>query len=316
MARRRVKGVPIHGWLAIDKPAGMTSTQVVTRVKYLTQAQKAGHGGTLDPLATGVLPLALGEATKTVAYVMDAPKTYRFRVRFGESRDTDDAEGRPTATSDRRPGDAEIEAALPGFVGEIEQRPPRFAAIKVQGERAYDIARRGEEVELEPRPVRIDRLVMVDRPDADHADFEMACGKGAYVRALARDLGEQLGCFAHVAALRRTSVGSFVADRAISLDALEQLVGDDALPQVLISVSTALAGIPALAVTEPQALRLRAGRSIHVSPRLFVAEPEDGTTVKVTRGGELVALARLDGAELSPVRVFNLGGGVTARAWE
>ncbi len=316
MARRRANGVPIHGWLAIDKPAGMTSTQVVTRVKHLTQAQKAGHGGTLDPLATGVLPLALGEATKTVAYVMDAPKTYRFRVRFGEARDTDDAEGRPTATSDRRPGDAEIHAALAGFVGEIEQRPPRYAAIKVQGERAYDIARRGEEVELEPRLVRIDRLAMVDRPDADHADFEMACGKGAYVRALARDLGEQLGCFAHVAALRRTSVGSFIADRAISLDALEQLVSDDALPQVLISVSTALAGIPALAVTEPQALRLRAGRSIHVSPRLFVVEPVDGTTVKVTRGGELVALARLDGAELSPVRVFNLGGGMTARAWE
>jgi tRNA pseudouridine55 synthase len=294
----------------------MTSTQVVARVKHLTQAQKAGHGGTLDPLATGVLPLALGEATKTVAYVMDAPKTYRFRIRLGEGRDTDDAEGKPTASSGLRPTDAAIETALGGFIGEILQRPPRFAAIKIQGERAYDIARRGEEVELQPRPVRIDRLVLVGRPDPDHADFEMACGKGAYVRALARDLGEKLGCFAHVAALRRTSVGSFVAERAISLDALEQLVADESLPQVLISVSTALAGIPALAVTEPQALRLRAGRSIHVSPRLLVVEPADGTTVKVTRGGELVALARLDGAELSPVRVFNLGGGMTARAWE
>ncbi len=317
MARRKAKGVPIHGWLAIDKAAGLTSTQVVARVKHLTRAQKVGHGGTLDPLATGVLPVALGEATKTVAYVMDAPKTYSFRVRFGEGRDTDDAEGRPTETSDRRPADAEIGAALPGFVGEIDQRPPRFAAIKIQGERAYDIARRGEEIELEPRRVRIDRLLMTGRSDPDHADFEMACGKGAYVRAVARDLGLRLGCFAHVAALRRTSVGSFVAQRAISLDALEQLVSDDLLPRVLISVSTALAGIPALAVTEPQALRLRAGRSIRVSPRLIVAEPTDGsTTIKVTRGGELVALARLDGAELSPVRVFNLGGGATARAWE
>lgn len=316
MARRRAKGLPIHGWLAVDKAAGLTSTQVVARVKHLTQAQKAGHGGTLDPLATGVLPIALGEATKTVAYVMDAPKTYSFRIRLGEGRDTDDAEGKPIGTSDRRPSDAEIEAAAATLVGEVDQRPPRFAAIKIQGERAYDIARRGEEIELLPRRVRIDRLVMTGRPDPDHADFEMACGKGAYVRAVARDLGLQLGCFAHVAALRRTSVGPFVAETAISLDALERLVGDDLLPQVLISVSTALAGIPALAVTEPQALRLRAGRSIHVSPRLLVAEPADGATIKVTRGGELVALARLDGAELSPVRVFNLGGGTTVRAWE
>ncbi len=315
MSRAR-KGRPIDGWLVIDKGPAITSTEVVNQIKRSTQAQKVGHGGTLDPLATGVLPVALGEATKTVQYVMDARKTYDFTLRLGEARDTDDAEGRPIASSEKRPSDAEIEAALEAFRGEILQRPPAFAAVKVQGERAYDLARRGEPVRLEPRPVRIDELRLVARPDPDHARFVMTCGKGAYVRALARDLGEALGCYAHVAALRRTAVGPFGLDRAITLDALARLVEEDSLPQALISVATALAGIPALAVTEPQALRLRSGQPIRIVPRLLGEDAVDGATIKVTRGGELVALARLEGAELSPLRVFNLEGGRTARPQE
>ncbi|GBD45175.1 tRNA pseudouridine synthase B [bacterium HR40] len=300
----RERGRRIDGWLVIDKPRGMTSTSVVNIVKRLTRALKAGHGGTLDPLATGVLPVALGDATKTVQYVMEAPKRYRFTVRFGEARDTDDAEGEVIATSDRRPTDAEILAALPAFTGEILQRPPRFAAVKVAGERAYDLARRGERVELAPRPVQIFSLLLVARPDPDHAVFEAECGKGAYVRALARDLGERLGCFAHVCELRRLAVGPFSEEQAISLDALKQLVENDTLPQVLISVATALAGIPALAVTEPQAQRLRAGQAIRVPPALLPEKAREGDTVRVMRGGELVALARLMAGELAPVRVF------------
>jgi len=312
MPRAR-KGRPIHGWLVIDKEPGITSTEVVNRVKRATQAQKVGHGGTLDPLATGVLPVALGEATKTVPFVMDARKSYEFTLRFGEARDTDDAQGRIVATSERRPTDAEIEAALAAFRGEILQRPPTFAAVKVQGERAYDLARRGEPVQLEPRPVRIDELRLLARLDRDHARFAMVCGKGAYVRALARDLGEALGCFAHVAELRRTAVGPFGLDRAISLSALEQLVEEDSLPQALISVATALAGIPALAVTEPQASRLKSGQAIRIVPRSLGEAAVQGATIQVTRGGELVALARLEGSELCPLRVFHLEGGMSAR---
>lgn len=300
----RGRGLKIDGWLVVDKPQGMTSTHVVNLVKRLTQAQKAGHGGTLDPLATGVLPLALGDATKTVAWIMDSPKRYRFTVRFGEARDTDDAEGEVIAQSDRRPTDAEIEAALPQFLGDIMQRPPDFAAVKVAGERAYDLARRGEKVHLEPRPVKIYSLRLVQRPDPDHAIFEAECGKGAYVRALARDLGETLGCFAHVAELRRLAVGPFTVEQAVTLDALKQLVLHDTLPQVLIPVATALAGIPALAVTEPQAHRMRSGQPIRVPPALLPDQATEGSTVRVMRGDKLVALARLEGAELAPLRVF------------
>lgn len=303
MARPK-RGRPINGWLVIDKGEGITSTQVVGAVKRLTGAQKVGHGGTLDPLATGVLPIAMGEATKTVAWIMDARKSYDFTLRFGEARDTDDAAGAVIATSDRRPDDALIEAALPRFLGTIQQRPPRYAAVKVQGERAYDLARRGEAVELAPRAVRIDTLELVGRPDPDHARFRMTCGKGAYVRALARDLGELLGCLAHVAALRRLAVGPFSLDMAVSLDALASIVADDTLPQILVPVATALAGIPALAVTEPQALRLRAGQPVRVAPAFLGEELGEPATVRAMRAGELIALARLEGMELSPVRVF------------
>jgi tRNA pseudouridine55 synthase len=306
MARGARKGRPLNGWLIIDKEQGATSTWVVGAVKRITRAQKAGHGGTLDPLATGILPIALGEATKTVPYVMDSRKAYRFTVRFGEARDTDDAEGAVIATSDRRPGDAELAGALAGFLGLIQQVPPCYAAVKVQGERAYDIARRGETVELEPREVRIDRLEVIERPDADTAVMEMGCGKGAYVRSVARDLGRHLGCLAHVIQLRRTDVGAFGLDRAVTLAGLEQAILEDNLSQLIVPVATALAGIPALAVTEPQAHRLKAGQPIMVSPQLIVGDGAEGTTIKVLQAGALVALGRLEGAELAPLRIFNL----------
>ena len=307
MGRRKATGRPISGWLVIDKGPDMTSTHVVSVVKRLTQAQKVGHGGTLDPLATGVLPIAMGEATKTVAYVMDERKAYEFTLRLGEARDTDDAAGAVTATSELRPTDEEIRAALTQFVGVIQQVPPQYAAVKVQGERAYDIARRGETVELAPREIRIDQLELVGRPDLDHAQFRMTCGKGAYVRAIARDLGLALGCLAHVSALRRTEVGGFNVGNAVSLDALARIVEDDTLPQVLVPMTTALAGIPALAVTEPQALRLRSGQSIRMTPALVGDEAGEAATVRAMRAGELIALARLEGMELSPVRVFHHG---------
>ena len=210
----------MHGWLVLDKPVGMTSTQAVGAIKRLFTRKRAGHAGTLDPLASGCLPIALGEATKTVPFVMDGRKVYRFTVRWGEERDTDDADGRVTATSDARPTRAAIEALLPRFTGTIAQVPPRFSAIKIEGERAYDLARDGETVELAARPVEIHRLELVDMPDADHAEFEAECGKGTYVRALARDIGRALGCFGHVEALRRKAVGPFGENDMISLEQL------------------------------------------------------------------------------------------------
>ena len=302
----RPKGLPIHGWLCLNKPAGMTSTEAVSRVRRITHARKVGHGGTLDPLATGVLPIAMGEATKTVAYAMEGRKHYRFTARLGEARTTDDAEGEVVATSDRRPTSAEIEAALPSFVGLIEQVPPSFAAIKVEGERAYDLARRGEAVQLSPRTVRVDRFDLIERPDPDHATFELLCGRGTYVRALVRDLGVKLGCLGHVMALRRLRVGPFREDDAVSLGALEQLVADDALPQTLLPVGIALGDLPALALTQPQVDRLCAGQTIRVAPGLLAGEPDADATVRAMAAGRMVALARLHGGELSPVRVFNL----------
>ena len=306
MPRARSKGLPIHGWLCLDKPEGMTSTAAVTRVRRITRARKVGHGGTLDPLATGVLPIALGEATKTVAYVMEGRKRYRFTARLGEARTTDDVEGEILAQSEVRPTSGEIEAALPRFIGPIEQVPPRFAAVKVDGERAYDLARRGEAVALAPRTVQVDRFDLVERPDPDQAAFEVVCGRGTYVRALVRDLGEALGCFGHVVALRRLQVGPFVLADAISLTALEQLVADDALPQALLPVGAALGDLPALPLTQPQVDRLRAGQTIRVAPGLLVGEAEADATVRAMAAGRMVALARLHGGELSPVRVFNL----------
>ena len=308
MRGRSRKGRPINGWIVVDKGQGITSTEVVARIKRLSDAQKVGHGGTLDPLATGVLPIAMGEATKTVAYVMDASKEYDFTMRFGEARDTDDAAGAVVRSSDLRPSDAAIREALPRFVGTISQVPPTYAAVKVQGERAYDLARRGEVVELQAREVRIDELALTGRPDADHASFRMVCGKGAYVRAIARDLGELLGCHAHVSDLRRTRVGAFRVEDAVTLDAFTEMAAEETWPQVIVPVATALAGIPALAVTEPQAIRLRAGQSIRVPPQLITGEAAvaEGCTVRAMRAGELVALLRLEEeGELAPLRVFH-----------
>ncbi len=298
MARKR-RGRPIHGWLALDKPPGMTSAQAVAAVRRITGAAKAGHGGTLDPMATGVLPIALGEATKTVSYVIGSAKTYRFTIRWGEARDTDDAEGAVIETAAARPDEDAIRAALPDFVGEIEQVPPAYAAVKVGGERAYALAREGRAVALEPRRVAIERLDLVAVIDADHAAFEMRCGKGTYVRALARDLARRLGTVGHLAALRRTAVGQFAEADAISLDNLEALMHSGALLDNLRPVETALADIPALAVTEPQASRMRQGQPV------TTLDGQPGM-VRITHRRRLVALAEVREGKAHPVRVFNL----------
>lgn len=306
MARSRRKGLPITGWLCLDKPKGMTSTSAVSFVRRVTGAAKAGHGGTLDPLATGVLPIAMGEATKTVSYVMDGEKRYRFTIRLGQATTTDDSEGTVIETSDQRPETAAIEAALPGFCGMIEQVPPCFAAVKVAGERAYDLARRGEVVKLEARTVWVRDLTLVERPDNDHAVFDLISGKGVYVRSIARDLGKLLGCQAHVTELRRLKVGPFEAAQAVTPETLEQLVRDDAFPQVLRPLKDALSALPSVALTTPQAQRLRAGQTIRVAPNLIVGSSEDeDTVIRAMAAGDVIALVRLEGAELSPLRVFN-----------
>jgi tRNA pseudouridine55 synthase len=301
MARRK-KGEKIDGWVVLDKPVGLGSTPAVGRVRRLFGAQKAGHGGTLDPLASGILPIALGEATKTVPFIMDGRKEYRFTLRFGEARSTEDAEGEVTETSDARPTDDALRAALPGFVGEIEQMPPAFSALKVDGKRAYDLARAGEMVELKPRRVVIERLELVGRPDLDHADFVVGCGKGTYIRSLGRDLARAVGTVGHLSALRRTVVGPFREEGAISLPKLEALGHIPALFGALAPVATALDDIPALALTEAQADRLRQGQ-----PVLLTRDaPPSGALVRAEVGSRLVALVRSDGAALQPVRVFNL----------
>ena len=296
------KGSKVDGWVVLDKPLGLGSTQAVGRVRRLFDAQKAGHGGTLDPLATGVLPIALGEATKTVPFVMDGRKQYRFTLRFGEARSTEDLEGEVTATSDARPDDAAIRAALPAFVGTISQRPPAYSALKVDGQRAYDLARAGEAVDLAPREVVIERLELVGRPDADHADFVVDCGKGTYIRSLGRDLALALGTVGHLSALRRTAAGPFREEGAISLSKLEALGHSPALLGALAPVATALDDIPALALAEAQADRLRQGQ-----PVLLTRDaPPAGTLLRAEAGSRLVALVRSDGVALRPVRVFNL----------
>ena len=306
MARRR-KALPIHGWLVFDKPQGMTSTQAVSRVRHLYGAQKAGHAGTLDPLATGVLPIAFGEATKTMPFAVGGNKQYRFTVRFGAATATDDAEGAIVATSAVRPTRAEIEAALPGFVGEISQVPPRYSALKVAGARAYDLARDEEEFELAPRPALIESLRLVNMPDSDHCLIEARCGKGTYVRALARDLGHSLGSAAHITELRRTRVGPFDEEAAISLAKLEQLghsaAGRDALVSVLQPVETALDDIPALAMSGRDAARLKRGQPVLLRGR---DAPILKGPVYATSRGTLVAVGEVSQGELRPTRVFNL----------
>lgn len=300
----------VHGWVILDKPIGMTSTQAVAVAKRLFQAKRAGHAGTLDPLASGGLPIALGEATKTVPFVMDGRKRYRFTVAWGAERDTDDTEGRVTQTSDARPTAEQIRALLPQFTGNIEQTPPQYSAIKIQGERAYDLARDGEVVPLVPRPVVIHELVLTEQPDNDHAVFEAECGKGTYVRALARDIGRLLGCYGHISSLRRTLVGPFAEADMIPLAELEALCdraasGEGSLADALLPVETALDDIPALAVTRSDAARLHRGQAVLLRGR---DAPHCNGTVYVTVSGRLLALAELSNGELIPKRVFNLSG--------
>ncbi|MDE1938488.1 MAG: tRNA pseudouridine(55) synthase TruB [Alphaproteobacteria bacterium] len=315
---RKKKGSPVHGWVILDKPQGVTSTQAVAIVKRVFDAQKAGHAGTLDPMATGVLAVALGEATKTVPYAMDAEKTYRFTAHWGEARDSDDTEGAVTGTSDNRPSRAEIEQALPRFVGPIRQIPPSYSAIKVEGERAYDLAREGEMVVLEPRTVFIKSASLLAQPDLDHAEFEMHCSKGTYVRAWVRDLGQALGCLGHVSALRRTRVGAFSVEDAIGLETLKGFMHSPAAFEHLRPISTALDGIPALAVTGPDAVRLRSGNPILIRAVQFAriadfassSDDLQGLTVFCSTGeGEPVALVAFEAGELRPFRVFNFGTG-------
>jgi|SRR5499427_5468112 tRNA pseudouridine55 synthase len=300
----------IHGWVVLDKPIGMTSTHAVSVIKRLFAAKRAGHAGTLDPLASGCLPIALGDATKTVPFVMDGRKTYHFTVRWGEERDTDDAEGRVVASSHAHPAPEAIRALLPGFIGTIEQVPPRFSAIKIEGERAYDIARDGEEFELKARVVNIDRLALIEMLDPDHTRFEAECGKGTYVRALARDLGRMLGCYGHVSALRRMAVGPFAEPDMISLERVEALchraaAGEGNLADALLPVATALDDIPALAVSRADAARLRGGQAVLIRGR---DAPVVRGAVYVTASGDLIALAEVDHGEIVPKRVFNLAG--------
>jgi tRNA pseudouridine55 synthase len=305
----------VHGWVVLDKPIGMTSTQAVAVVKRLFNARRAGHAGTLDPLASGGLPIALGEATKTVPFVMDGRKRYRFTVTWGEERDTDDTEGRVTATSAARPAPDAIRALLPQFTGTIAQIPPRYSAIKIQGERAYDLARDGEVVELQPRSVEIHELTLAEQLDNNTSVFEAECGKGTYVRALARDIGRLLGCYGHISALRRTLVGPFDEADMIPLAELEALCdraasGEGSLADALLPVETALDDIPALAVTRADAARLHRGQAVLLRGR---DAPTCSGTVYVTVAGRLLALAELGHGELIPKRVFNLTG-LTASA--
>jgi tRNA pseudouridine55 synthase len=301
---RKRKGREVCGWLCIDKPPGETSTRAVAVVKRLYGAAKVGHAGTLDPLATGALPIALGDATKTVPFVQDGRKVYRFTVRWGVETDTDDAEGKPVATAGARPDAAAIAAALPEFTGEIMQRPPVFSAIKVEGARAYDLAREGEEVTLDERPVAIHRLALVEMPDSDHAVFEAECGKGTYVRSLARDIGRRLGCRGHVVALRRLVVGPFDEATFVTLAELEarkEAGGEDALDAMLRPVAFVLADLPELVLSTSDAARLRRGQSVIIRGR---DAPASAPTAHATAAGESVAIGEIAQGEFHPRRVF------------
>ncbi|WP_193143177.1 MULTISPECIES: tRNA pseudouridine(55) synthase TruB [unclassified Meridianimarinicoccus] len=300
MARRK-KGRDVSGWLVIDKPAGITSNAVVNKVRWAFDAKKAGHAGTLDPEATGVLAVALGEATKTVPYITDALKAYRFTVRLGVSTDTDDAEGRVLATSDLRPDDDQIDAALAQFVGDIQQVPPLYSAVKIDGQRAYKLARDGDTPELAARPLYVESLTRVAREDADHVTLEMVCGKGGYVRAIARDLGEALGCLGHVRELRRVWSGPFDAEDGLSMTQIEAEAKDPALDRFLLPLETGLADLPELPCPPEAATRLR-----HGNPGRVNQGAEYGEEAWASCNGQPVAVGIYRAGELHPTRVFNL----------
>jgi tRNA pseudouridine55 synthase len=291
--------VEVNGWVVLDKPIGLTSTQAVSRLKRLFNAKKAGHAGTLDPLASGVLPIAFGEATKTVPFVQDGEKAYRFTVQWGVETDTDDTEGHAVQTSDVRPDPAAISALLPSFTGEIMQRPPAFSAIKINGERAYDLARDGEAVDLAPRPITIHALRLV-AADRDQAVLEAECGKGTYVRAIARDLGRALGCYGHVTALRRTRVGPF--DEEASAPLAELLEAPELAHEDLLGVEAGLTELPCLLLDRTAAARARRGQSVILRGR---DAPAEGAAYAVC-GGVVIASGQVQGGEFVPNRVFNL----------
>ena len=303
MARRK-KGRDISGWLVVDKPAGMTSTAVVNKVRWALDAKKAGHAGTLDPEATGVLAIALGEATKTVPYITDALKAYRFTVRLGQATNTDDAEGEVIAESADRPGDEEIKAALGGFIGEIMQVPPKFSAVKIDGQRAYKLAREGEDFEVAARPLWVEELLLTDRPDVDHVELEMTCGKGGYVRAIARDLGEALGCFGHVQSLRRIWSGPFDAEDGLNIEEIDSMAKTLELETHLLPLEEGLGDLPEVKATDQGAGRLRNG-----NPGMVIAHDiEYGEECWASYAGRALAVGVYKAGELHPSRVFNLEG--------
>ena len=305
---RRKKGDKVDGWVNLDKPVGMTSTQAIGKIRRLLGAQKAGHAGTLDPLASGVLPIALGEATKTIPYMQDALKTYGFTVTWGEQRSTDDREGEVIASSDVRPARVDIEAALPAFIGDIEQVPPQFSAIKVDGQRAYDLARDGETLDLKARPVFIESLDLIDA-EGDSASFVMLCGKGTYVRSLARDLALKLGTFGYVSALERRAVGGFSIENAISLEKLERMDHSAARNEALQPVQAVLDDIPALSLKQDEIVSLKNGQALTFISRSDFQRLDDlehdGEALAVFQG-KAIAIVAVEGPKVSPVRVFNL----------
>ncbi len=299
MGRKR-KGRDISGWLVIDKPAGMTSTAVVNKVRWAMDAKKAGHAGTLDPEATGVLAVALGEATKTVPYITDALKAYVFTVRLGQATNTDDAEGEVIAESSARPTYEDIKQALSPFLGEIMQVPPKFSAVKIDGQRAYKLARDGEDVELAARPLWVEELVLADRPDPDHAVLEMTCGKGGYVRSIARDLGAALGCHGHVKELRRIWSGPFGAEDGLSIKQIDEMAKTTALDDFLQPLEVGLSDLPELKCTPEGAVRLRNG-----NPGMVLAsDVEYGDEAWASFEGKAVAVGTYRSGELHPSRVF------------
>lgn len=324
MSRRNKRGDKVDGWINLDKPVGLTSTQAIGKVRRILNAQKAGHAGTLDPLASGILPIALGEATKTIPYVQDSLKTYEFSVTWGEQRSTDDSEGEVIASSDIRPEKDAILAALPAFIGEIEQVPPKFSAIKIDGQRAYDLARDGQDIEMKSRIVYVESLSIChsereaeksqdNQGDFSHSlemtSFRLVCGKGTYVRSLARDLALKLGTFGYVSALRRTAVGGFTAEHAISLEKLEQMGNSAAVIEALQPVQVVLDDIPALAIKQGEIADLKNGQALS-----FISRPDFQRLSDLDHKGEAVAvyqdraiaIVEIDGPSVKPVRVFNL----------
>jgi len=308
MGRRNKKGDKVDGWVNFDKPLGMTSTQAVGRIRRIMNGQKVGHAGTLDPLASGVLPIALGEATKTIPYIQDSLKTYEFTVTWGEQRSTDDAEGEVMLSSDNRPTREQIELALPLFMGDITQVPPKFSAIKIDGQRAYDLARRGEAVTVKPRHVYIEYLKLLDC-DADTAQFEMTCGKGTYVRSIARDMALHMDTYGYVSALRRTRVGAFHADDTISLAKIEDLEHIPAREAALQPVQVVLDDIPALGIKQNEVTSLRNGQALSLISRSDFQRIEDlGDTDEAVAvfQDQAIAIVEIDGPQVKPIRVFNI----------